>query len=192
MCDQLRHHAHSKDNAVVVAAFTPTGAAAFFRHPLDELTNATVALDELIGKAPAIARLGEQLAEAPNHLRRVQRVENFLLAHLRDSQPDPLVAAAVNWIERAPPGARIEKLVRYIGLSQSALERRFRRTVGTSPKRFASLVRLGNIKRLHTAGTSFTAIAHAAGYFDQSHFIHDFRRVTGSAPEAYFTGVAGG
>jgi transcriptional regulator GlxA family with amidase domain len=93
---------------------------------------------------------------------------------------------------RAPPDARIEQLVRYIGLSQSALERRFRRIVGASPKKFASLVRVKTIQRLHAAGVDFTSIAHAAGYFDQSHFIHDFKRMTGLAPESYFAHAAGG
>ena len=193
LCDHLRRHAHSQGNAVVVAAFTPLGAAAFLRLSLDELANTTVALDAVIGDAPSLTRLHEQLAEAPNHLRRVQLVENFFRVrlHAANTSPDPLVAAAVSWIERAPPAARIEDLVRHIGLSQSALERRFHRVVGTSPKRFASLVRLRTIEQLHAAGATFTDIAHAAGYFDQSHFIHDFKRVTGLAPEAYFASAPG-
>jgi len=190
--DRLRYHAHSKGNSVVVAAFTPGGASAFLRHPLDELANTTVALDDLIGNASSLARLDEQLAEAPNHFRRTRLVENFLLTRLGGTPPDPLVAASVSWIENAPPTARITQLVRYIGLSQSALERRFRRVVGTSPKRFAALVRLKSIIRLRATGASLTSVAHTAGYFDQSHFIHDFKRVTGLAPESYFANMAGG
>ena len=184
--DRLRHHTHSQDNAIVLAAFTPLGAAAFVRHPLDELANTTVPMADLIGDGSASARLLEQLGEAPNHLRRLQLAEDFFLSRIRTTETDPLVAAAVAWIERAPPAARIEQLVRYIGLSQSALERRFRRVVGASPKRFASLVRLKNIEHLRTTGSTLGAIAHAAGYFDQSHFIHDFKRITGLAPESYF------
>ena len=81
---------------------------------------------------------------------------------------------------------RIDDLTRYIGLSQSALERRFRRVVGVSPKRFASVLRLRRAVRLRAVGADLTAVAHAAGYFDQSHFIHDFRRATGSSPDAFF------
>jgi len=43
---------------------------------------------------------------------------------------------------------------------------------------------------LRKAGHDLTSIAHIAGYFDQSHFIHDFRRLTGAAPEAYFAQAA--
>jgi methylphosphotriester-DNA--protein-cysteine methyltransferase len=190
--DRIRHHAHSQRNAIVLTLFTTMGAAAFVRHPLDELTNTTVGLDELFDNAPALAHLEEQLVEAPNHSRRVQRVEDFLLARASTAQPDPLVTAAVHWIEHASPDARIEELVRHIGLSQSALERRFRRHVGVSPKKFAALVRLKTILRLHAYGHDFTSIAHAASYFDQSHFTHDFKRVTGLAPESYFAHAATG
>ena len=73
-----------------------------------------------------------------------------------------------------------------MGLSQSALERRFRREVGASPKKFAALVRLRHVVRLRRAGVSLTDIAHAAGYADQPHFIKDFKRFTGQAPESFF------
>ncbi|MBI2517035.1 MAG: helix-turn-helix domain-containing protein [Opitutae bacterium] len=184
--DQVRHHAHSRGNTVVLTAFTSTGAAVFLRHSLDELANTTAPLGKFIGDAASLAHLNEQLAEAPNHARRVRRLEDFLLTRIDPARADPLVRAAVAWIERAPPSARIGELVRYIGLSQSALERRFRRIVGATPKRFASLVRLQRIQRLRSAGGSLTTLAHAAGYFDQAHFTHDFRRMTGVAPEAYF------
>jgi AraC-like DNA-binding protein len=73
-----------------------------------------------------------------------------------------------------------------MGLSQSALERRFRREVGASPKKCAALVRLRHVVRLRRAGVSLTDIAHAAGYADQPHFIKDFKRFTGQAPESFF------
>lgn len=96
------------------------------------------------------------------------------------------MAAAVAWLEQGPGAKRIDDLTRYIGLSQSALERRFRRVVGISPKKFASLVRLRRAVRLRAAGADFAAVALAAGYCDQAHFINDFRRATGRAPDAFF------
>jgi AraC-like DNA-binding protein len=184
--DRSRHHTHSRGNTVVLAAFTPLGAAAFFRHPLDELANATVDLEGLLGGASPLARLEQQLADSSDPAQRVSFVEQFLLARVQPTTPDPLVVAAVAWLERCSPSARIDTLVRYIGLSQSALERRFRHQVGASPKRFQSIVRLQKIVQLQARGANLTASAQAAGYFDQSHFIRDFKRVTGRAPAAYF------
>jgi AraC-like DNA-binding protein len=59
-----------------------------------------------------------------------------------------------------------------------------------SPKKFGSLVRLRHAVRLQATGLDLTTVAHTAGYFDQSHFIKDFRRATGSAPEAFFRETA--
>src|SRR5262245_34454434 len=184
--DISRSHDHGRDSAVVLAAFTATGAAAFLRHPSDEFFNATVAMDGLLGRTTELNRVHEQLAEARGHERRIQLVENFLIVRAPNATPDPLVSAAVSRIEEAHAMVRIDELARRVGLSQSALERRFRRVVGASPKKFASIVRLRHVLRLRAKGADFTSIAHAAGYCDQPHFIKDFKRFSGLAPESFF------
>lgn len=183
--ETLRAHQHARGHAVLLARFTPVGAAAFLRPPQEEFANSTADLAGVLARPAELDGLHLHLAAAPSHEWRVRLLEDFLLARIRAPAPDPLVAAAVAWLERS--GGRIEELARHMGLSQSALERRFRRVVGLSPKKFASLLRLGRAVRLRAGGADLTAVAHGAGYFDQSHFIHDFRRVTGSAPEAYFS-----
>src|SRR6202011_1617461 len=127
-----------------------------------------------------------QLNAAIDHRRRIALVEHFLLTRLSVSRTDPLIPAAVAWLEQGQISQRMDDLTRYIGLSQSALERRFRRVVGVSPKKYASLMRLRRAVRLQATGVDLTTVAHSAGYFDQSHFIKDFRRATGSAPSFFF------
>lgn len=188
--DTARGHAHSRDHAVVIVAFTPLGAAAWLREPLDAFANATGDLDAVLGRAAGLDALHARLVDAPDHAQRMHLVEAMLLAGIGGTRPDPQTAAAVAAIERAHGNVRIEPLARELGLSQSALERRFRRHVGAPPRRFASLVRLRHVLRLHAAGADLTTVAHAAGYCDQSHFNKDFRRITGSAPGAYFTRAA--
>lgn len=188
--DTARGHAHSRDHAAVIVAFTPLGAAAWLRAPLDAFANTTEDLDAMLGRAAGLDTLHARLVEASDHAQRMRLVESMLLAGIGDVRPDPQMAAAVAAIERTHGNLRIEPLARELGLSQSALERRFRRHVGTSPRRFASLVRLRHVLRLQAAGADLTTVAHAAGYCDQSHFNKDFRRVTGSAPGAYFARAA--
>ena len=182
----LRAHEHSDGHAVLLATFTPVGGSAFLRPPLEEFRESTVDLTEVLGRSEELAQLCDEVADAASHISRVKLLEKFLLSRVRVLSPDPLVSAAVNWLRRGPQAKRIGELARYVGLSQSALERRFRRIAGVSPKRFASILRLRRAVRLRACGADLTAVAHAAGYFDQSHFIHDFRRATGRAPEAFF------
>ena len=184
--DVLRTHEHRHNHAVVLAMFTPVGASAFLRLPLYEFLGKTTNLTEIVDRSDGIDRLSEQLACAANHGQRLTLVESFLLTRVRGSKPDPLVAAAVSWLDQGKISTRIEDLVRYIGLSQSALERRFQRIVGISPKKYASLLRLRRAVQLRARGIDLTTVAHAAGYFDQSHFIKDFRRAAGQSPSEYF------
>jgi AraC-like DNA-binding protein len=186
----LRTHEHCHSHRVLLAIFTPVGAYSFLRSPLDELAGSTADLADLVGRPDELLRLTERLNITVNHHRRIGLVEQFLLARIQDPTPDPLITAAVAWLERGTGSKRIEDLARYIGLSQSALERRFRRVIGVSPKKFYSLARLKRAARLQATGADLTTVAHASGYFDQSHFIKEFRQMTGSAPSAFLRRTA--
>lgn len=183
--DRTRTLVHSGNCANVLAMFTPTGAAAFLREPVERLFNGTMPY-ELEVRRSQLSLIEEHLSESADHGDRVRVLEQFLLQRLGHRTPDPLISFAVDRIRVSRGSTRMEHLARHAGLSQSALERRFRHAVGTSPKKFAALVRLRHVVRLRRAGASFTQIAHAAGYADQSHFIKDFKRFTGEPPESFF------
>lgn len=183
--DSPRTLTHSTGSGTILAMFTATGAAAFVREPLEELFNATMPIDAQVRRSQ-LELVEEQLAEAPDHALRALVLERFLLGQLRRRDADPLVCEAVARIRGAHGSLRIGDLCARSGLSQSALERRFRREVGASPKKFAAIVRLRHVVRLRRAGASLTEIAHAAGYADQPHFIKDFKRFSGQAPEEFF------
>ena len=183
--DKPRMLTHSRGSGTIVAMFTPGGAAAILREPPGELFNTTMPIEFQVRRSQ-LDVVEEQLAEAPNSADRVNIFEQFLRGQIRERRPDRIVAAAVSCIRESRGRMRIEDLARRAGLSQSALERRFRHEVGASPKKFAGIVRLRNVVRLRRTGVSFTEIAHAAGYADQSHFIKDFRRFAGQAPEPFF------
>jgi AraC-like DNA-binding protein len=187
--DSVRTHAHGRGHAVFLIAFTPVGAAALLGSPLDRFANRTVDLREVLDGRDGVERLHEAIADASDHDMRVRLAEDFLLARTAGRPPDTLVSAAASWIERSRGRARVGALARRVGLSERSLERRFLQHVGTSPRRFASIVRVQHVARLRAEGHDFTTIAHAAGYYDQPHFNRDFKRIAGVAPEAFFDSV---
>lgn len=188
--DSARTLTHSGSCANVLAMFTPTGAATFLREPVEDLFNATMPLDFQVRRSE-LDLVEEQLAESADHHQRVALVEQFLLKQKRDRMPDLLVTAAVAHIYRTRGSLRIDGLAHHTGLSQSALERRFRHAVGTTPKKFATIVRLRHVLGLRKTGASLTEIAYSAGYADQPHFIKDFKRFARETPESFFRSATG-
>lgn len=172
-------------SGMVLAQLRPAGAAALLRVPLDELLGATVALDELFDRA-AVAEVSERVTSARSPAQRLAAFEAFLLRRLRPDAIDPLASAAVDALAARRGDVRIAELSRTLGISQDPLEKRFRRAVGTSPKHLASLLRLGHSIELGQRGARWTVAAHRAGYFDQSHFIREFRAFTGETPSRFF------
>jgi AraC-like DNA-binding protein len=180
--ETLHAHKHSQHHAVLIATFTPAGASAILGPRMNELRGRTVDLAAVADAPSRVERLLGQLSETASWPGRIAHLETFLRSQARTFVPDPLVAAAVTRIEQHASSLRIATLSKYTGLSQSALERRFRRVIGVSPGRFASIVRLRQAVTLWKAGVDGATAALQAGYFDQAHFINAFRQATGVSP----------
>jgi len=183
--DRARRMRTSAGGGVVLASFRPGAAAAFFRAPQHELYGETVPLDVLAARA-AVEETAERVREATDHAARVAAFEAFLLARLDAGRVDALVAEAARRVASDPAGVRAAPLASALGLSQDRLEKRFRRAVGTTPKRLASILRLRRAVEAYRAGETLTRTAADAGYFDQSHFNRAFRAATGLTPRAFF------
>ena len=175
----------SAGGGAVLVAFREAGAARFFAEPLHELFGQTLSLADLLPHR-VLDRVSSQVAEAGTDALRLGLIEQFLLARLRPRGPDALVAAAVEAIHAARGSVRIGALARQLHLSQDAFEKRFRAQVGSTPKQLASLVRVRHAMASYRPGSSLSRLALDAGYFDQSHFIREFRAVTGEAPRRFF------
>lgn len=178
-----RRYAAVERTSSLLLRFTPRGAAAL-GVPLVELRERSVALDDLL--APARVRTLEQAvadAESPTH---AATLLLRLIAGLAWT-PDPLVDAALERLERIDaPG--MSTLAAELGCSPRQLERRFLARVGTSPKAWHGLRTferaLAALER-PDASMRLTTLAHALGYYDQPHFIREFKRRAGLAPRAW-------
>nr|WP_306819282.1 helix-turn-helix domain-containing protein [Leptospira sp. id769339] len=71
-------------------------------------------------------------------------------------------------------------------ISRDSYEKRFREVIGTSPKQLSNLVRMRNIIDSYSSKISFTDLAQESGYFDQAHFIKDFKTFTDETPKRFF------
>ncbi|RRB04414.1 helix-turn-helix domain-containing protein [Larkinella rosea] len=176
---------YSKNTATLLVLFREGGAAAFFREPLHELFGFSLPFDDLIPRR-SLAELEERLAEAPTNPHRIAMIEQFLIAKRLRTSPEPLINQAVASIKTAHGKTGIKTLAESLSISQDAFEKRFRRAVGTTPKQFATLVRFRHLITTHSSDQSLTDLAYEAGYFDQAHFIKDFRTFTDQTPHDFF------
>lgn len=177
---------HAAGSSLVIVRFTETGAAALLHDRVDQLYMHTASLDSMLPQQE-INQVLEGLAEIQNPHKRVMTLEKFLLGRIQRRYEIPESVEAAARIIRDSDGRRsIVSIARGVGMSLSSLERKFRQTVGASPKMLSRLARLQNICRLWDGKKTLTEIAIEAGYSDQPHMNHDFRFLAGTSPEDFF------
>lgn len=168
----------------VSVRFFPWGAYHFLSHPVASFADSMVPTGDLWGRAAV--ELEERLGEAETQAARLDLVERFLLAQLRRHHKrgaDDFVRAA--W--RPHGRTSVAALCRELGVSERRLERTFGSTIGLSPKRVLRLsrfLRACSVLR-RTPSASLTRVSHACGYYDQSHFIGEFKAFAGMTPREF-------
>ena len=187
LADHTRTFRNSTNTGTVLVFFKEAGASPFFRQPFHELFRESVSLDNFMLRSELLF-LEEQLAEVKTDDKRISAVERFLIARMKTIEPDKLVLAALALIHKSKGNIRISELMDQLHISQSPLEKRFRQVVGTSPKKFASIVRLKNVVQQYNSKSSLTGLGYEAGFYDQAHFIKEFKSFTGDTPEKFFSG----
>jgi AraC-like DNA-binding protein len=185
LADHARTFQNSAYIGTILVCFKEAGAAPFFRQPLHELFRESVSLDNFMLHSELLC-LEERLAEAHSDRARITIVEKFLVDRMKITEPDRLVLAALALIHQSRGNIRIADLAERLHISQSPLEKRFRKAVGASPKKFASIVRLKNVVSQYDPNNSLTALGYEAGFYDQAHFIKEFKTFTGDTPESFF------
>lgn len=183
--DTYRFFKNSPAIGTVLVYFRDGGASVFFREPIHELFQSSLSMDTFLPRSELL-RFEEQLCQAATREDKIKTVEQFLLSRMKVGTPDRIVVRALDLIYQSGGTIRIAELSQQLSISQSPLEKRFRKVVGTSPKKFASIVRFKSIIRNHHPAPSLTTLGYDTGFYDQSHFIKEFRKFTGATPEEYF------
>jgi AraC-like DNA-binding protein len=169
--------------------FTPIGAHLFFGRPMSDMTNLIVGLDDLFG-ADGV-RLVHRLADASDWDTRFDILEEFILRRLQGARaPSPGVSWAWGQLRRAKGQVEIGRLAAELGCSRKHLISQFHEQIGVAPKTLARILRFQHAVRLFNGATvtnpvSGADVAMACGYFDQAHFIKDFRQLAGITPTEY-------
>jgi AraC-like DNA-binding protein len=182
--DSYKTFRNSANIGTILVFFTEIGFAHFASHPAHELFNLSVSLQDIFDKN-SVSEMEEKLTGVRTDKQRIHIVERFLLSQLKDIQADKLIIEAVKIIYQTKGTIRIKELNERLFISQSPFEKRFRKLVGTTPKKFASIVRFNAVIDNLGKTKSLTDICYDNNFFDQAHFIKDFKQYTGDTPENF-------
>lgn len=182
--DSYKIFRNSAGTGTILVYFTETGLACFTTHPLHELFNQSISLEYIFDKN-SIAETEERLSSAHTDAQRIKVIERFFISQLKDIQTDKLIIEAVKLIYQSNGNIRISELNKVLLISQSPFEKRFRKLVGTTPKKFASIIRFNTVVKELNSSKSLSEICYKNHFFDQAHFIKDFKQYTGDTPDKY-------
>ncbi len=176
----------SEQEYVAGVAFKPAGTVAFMRVPAHETIDLDVPLEALWG-VRRTNTLRERLLERPSLEAKLDAIEAALREMWRSPGPHPAVAYALTTFNRVPHATSIGAVTDAIGLSAKRFIERFKTEVGVTPKRFCRIRRFQQAVTLAHGrrDIDWAEVALDCGYFDQAHFIHDFRSFAGLTPTAY-------
>ncbi|HEY6330424.1 MAG TPA: helix-turn-helix domain-containing protein [Blastocatellia bacterium] len=166
--------------------FKPGGGFPFFEVPAGELHNSTVSLDLLWGTWAR--ELRERLIEEQSVEGRFRILEQTLLTQAvqaaRPQWRSPVVSFA---LDRFQSRSSVSAVTDSIGLSPRRFIQVFNDEVGLTPKLFCRVVRFQDVLRtIHgEASVDWADLALSCNYFDQAHFIHDFKAFSGISPTTY-------
>jgi AraC-like DNA-binding protein len=172
--------------SVIGVHFRPGGAFPFLRLTAGELLDTHVSLDSLWGNRADDLR--HRLLEARTAEARFTILERSLLAQAdRPLMHHHAVAFALEEVRRTPNAWTVAHLAERVGLSHRRFIQVFTEEVGLTPKLFGRIMRFQQVLGQLEAGqrVRWASLAANCGYYDQAHFIRDFRAFSGLNPTSY-------
>lgn len=166
--------------------FKPGAFYPFVRIPVSLFTDKSLALFTAFGR-DGKALEGAMLAQRDVRVS-IELIEAFLRERLpaRDESIS-LVGQIIDYIIARREVTRVDDLGSHFGLGKRSLQRLFSQYVGVPPKWIIRRYRLHQAAEQVTLGNEkdWSKLALDLGYFDQAHFIKDFKTVIGCAPAEY-------
>lgn len=177
----------SGKTGMVYVMFRPFGAGMFFKVPMNEIANQNVAFECLANKEAF--EIEDKILNATCIRERVTIIEDFLIEKLIQNNNDARqIVCVLNKIFQRKGQISIKQLAETACLSIKQFERKFSGLIGLNPKQFLRIVRFQNVLQMkkNRHNDNLTSLALESGYYDQSHFINDFRLITGLTPKEFF------
>lgn len=177
-----------RDSEMFIINFHKGKAYPFVEMPMHELTDYVV--DGELVMSGEILNMREALLGQPSIAEKFQFAEQYLFNTFKSKlNVNPFIDYSVNLILQSPHQLSINHLAEKIGFSQKHLIQIFKAHVGVTPKSFLKIIRFQKaIQQIETQKpTNWSTVALESGYYDQAHFINDFKEFSGFTPTQFLS-----
>lgn len=167
--------------------FKPNGIYPLTKIPLFLLLNGHLPLSELIGNQ--VNLLYEKLQHQPSDLQKINLLENYLVSIFQKTELHYKLEHALHLIHTEKGLIAVKMLKEQLRTNYKSLDRWFQKNVGLPPKRFIQLTRFKHIidELKDQAKPDWMQIVADYNFYDQAHFIKEFKQFAGVCPSNYRT-----
>lgn len=181
---------HSTTGAVdlISISFKPGGLSPFVPFAVADVTANAIPFSSL--RDTIFSEMEERVFEEPDLTKKIDIIRQLLLKQvLKNSTKSNHVAEFITRLYAINEFPSIAGFLQYYTINRRKLERDFDHHVGVSPKLLQRILRFRRaITNFYSSrNRNLTALAYDCGYFDQAHFINDFREFTGLSPKKFFS-----
>lgn len=180
-------------NIMLGIRFYPQGAACILRENIEQFNDQV--LDFTVLSDNSIQALYDTLLDTKSWKKRISLIEHFLWQRLSTCKKNhgkiAIVHSIMNELTSKDFFENIEDVAGRYGITSRYLQKLFLQYTGLTPKLYRKINRFQNsLKLISKKNTSLTSVAYDCGYFDQSHFIRDFKSFTGTTPSGYTSEIS--
>lgn len=175
------------NSEMFVVQFKPGGLWPFVKQDVSDFNDKVLSAQQIFGEQVLVLR--EQLkAASDDDSQQFQLAQAFLnkLADFRQQPGDILVSQLVSAIQ-SNSASQLQDIVNASGYSQKQAIQLFKQRVGLNPKSFQRIVRFNEILPLvqKKQSIAWETICADCYYYDQSHFIREFKAFCGYSPKDF-------
>jgi AraC-like DNA-binding protein len=170
---------------VISIIFKPWGICRFLNIPQNELINSPIDLELLLKNNNNIT---QRIADEQRHERKVAILNDHFSSLLSEINTNPgPVSESAGMIMNCGGNIAITDICGHLNHNIKTMERNFKNIIGLTPKAFSKIIRFNNAFNDIKSGNyrDIHDIIHRHGFYDQSHFINEFRKYTGLPPSSF-------
>lgn len=171
-------------SSMMIVVFKRGMASSFVNFPMNEVADLIIDADLIWGTK--FLHVRDQIINEIDIDKKFETLENFLLEVCVENSRKKLITYSTELLDSA---VSVSNVVETIGLSKKHFIGTFKKHVGLTPKAYMKIVRFQKaiklIEQINPDNLDWALFALQMGFYDQSHFINNFKSLSGFTPGEY-------